>query len=332
MKNVALDPFVLAYPSETETSATEFEEYINQLLDLKELQDKEQFDYVISNTTLDILTEKNNFPYWETVKENLVRHGLQSQYQPRDIIDTVTSLIKNPSIEGKLKIEDILFDEVIVAPKSVIEKRPSVYVEELYRLLMLLCMALEEGDTYILASKKYNSQKLKVSGSIYEVSKSEVAKDLPLTFENEISLFTNQDNLFNVINPLSVWKQAEKESDFDLAIEASIYQRVGESITNKNWRFGKDFVKNVNDLGFGHEDIKINMLLKSMIDAVLHENMGAVHALRDGRGGNTPTLTRGDYQACRRDINREYHLHYWKNEKFIEFANVGVHNTMHITF
>lgn len=332
MRNIALDPFILAYPSEIETSAVEFEEYINQLLELKELQDEEQFNYVISSTTYYILTEKNNYPYWDTVKEKLIKHGLQKQFQPRDIIDTLNSLLKNPSIEEKLEIEDILYENVVVNPQNVIEERPGIFVEELYRLLMFLCLALEEGNTYILASKDYSNQKLNVSGSIYEISNNDMKRELPLVYESEISIFNNLNNLFNIIDPIFTWKNAESENDFNLAIEVSIYQRTGKRITNKNWMFGKDFILNVKELGFGHEDIKINMLFKALLDAILQENMGAVHALRTGSGANTPTVTRGTDQACRRDVNREFHLHYWKNKKIIEFANVGVHNTMHITF
>jgi hypothetical protein len=61
------------------------------------------------------------------------------------------------------------------------------------------------------------------------------------------------------------------------------------------------------------------------------EQLAAVHALRAGKGGNNPKWTRGKDNAQRRDIDTEFHLHYWKcADGTIELASVVRHNDFSI--
>lgn len=61
------------------------------------------------------------------------------------------------------------------------------------------------------------------------------------------------------------------------------------------------------------------------------ENMPDVHALRTGTGGGDPPRMRGDDKAQRRDIDREFHLHYWDcDDETIELASVVYHNDFSI--
>jgi hypothetical protein len=61
-------------------------------------------------------------------------------------------------------------------------------------------------------------------------------------------------------------------------------------------------------------------------------NLGATHALRNDRGYDSPQFTRGTDKAWRRDIDREYHLHYWETQNGYEFSDVVHHNDFNITF
>src|SRR5438128_2723819 len=69
--------------------------------------------------------------------------------------------------------------------------------------------------------------------------------------------------------------------------------------------------------------------LRAASEAIDRQNMPAVHALRTGTGGNDPQRVRrrDNAKAWRRDVDREYHLHYWETGNgTIEFASIGVHN------
>jgi hypothetical protein len=50
-----------------------------------------------------------------------------------------------------------------------------------------------------------------------------------------------------------------------------------------------------------------------------------------GKGGNEPQQKRGQDKAWRRDIDYEYHLHYWEcDDGSVEFASVVTHNDFSI--
>jgi hypothetical protein len=72
-------------------------------------------------------------------------------------------------------------------------------------------------------------------------------------------------------------------------------------------------------------------VLRAIVETLEGGNLGAVHALRTGPGGGNPQQTRGKDKAMRRDVDREYHMHYWQCEEgTVELASVGVHDDFSI--
>jgi hypothetical protein len=101
-------------------------------------------------------------------------------------------------------------------------------------------------------------------------------------------------------------------------------------IEDLSWYYGSEFFETVSKLGFIHEEKKIRRLLRACAETVLNESLGATHWLRTGKGANDPQRMRGNQGAWRRDIDDEYHLHYWSTERGPEFASVVQHNDMSI--
>jgi hypothetical protein len=72
-------------------------------------------------------------------------------------------------------------------------------------------------------------------------------------------------------------------------------------------------------------------ILRSIVETIKGQNLPAVHALRTGPGGNDPQRMRGSDKAQRRDIDREFHLHYWEcADGTVELASVVYHNDFSI--
>jgi hypothetical protein len=75
----------------------------------------------------------------------------------------------------------------------------------------------------------------------------------------------------------------------------------------------------------------VGRTLRCLSETIDEQNMRAVHAKRTGSGGGDPQELRDQNKAWRRDIDREYHLHYWEcDDGTIEFASVGPHNMFDI--
>ena len=60
-------------------------------------------------------------------------------------------------------------------------------------------------------------------------------------------------------------------------------------------------------------------------------NNNATHWIRTSTGGNASQLKRGNDAAWRRDIDHEYHLHYWITIDGFEFSVVVHHNDFSIS-
>ena len=67
------------------------------------------------------------------------------------------------------------------------------------------------------------------------------------------------------------------------------------------------------------------------METIRGQNLPGVHALRTSPGGNATQRLRGTDKAQRRDIDQEFHLHYWECANgTIELASVVHHNDFSI--
>jgi hypothetical protein len=129
---------------------------------------------------------------------------------------------------------------------------------------------------------------------------------------------------------------SESAEDYNKSIYVCLYQTLFNAgikdlyIRDYKWKFGSKFFQTAEAHGFLKQEKKIKILLRACVEVILKENMGYAHWLRVGKGANDPQKQRGDNKAWRRDIDYEYHLHYWEAERGQEFASIVVHNDMSI--
>ena len=331
MINVPIDPFALAYPNSESTKQEDFEDYIIRILELKELQDEMNINYFISEKTSLILNETNNYPHWDDLKEALVSQGLSEFYQAKDIITTLDTILNNPTIEEMLSIQEILYDKININPKDYTDSYSEQYLDELYRLLMYICLAIEDGQEIFLLSMYKKNNVIRVQGELLEIEANTVTRTLPVNLNEEITIFNGANNLFSILDLCSLWQKSSTENEYNSCLEIGIYKRNNSRLEKRNWVIGKNFIDSMKSLGFAHDRSKIKSLLKSMIETIVYENLSATHALRMTESGNSSQIMRGKEKGMRRDIDYEYHLHYWDSGGSIEFSNVVVHNDFDIT-
>ena len=148
----------------------------------------------------------------------------------------------------------------------------------------------------------------------------------------------NPHGLFLSANPITVWAACQRETDYHKSLCISIYQVICKSASSPLdsrdlfWAFGHNFIRTAKDFGFLHQEDKIRMLIRACAETILGHAMSDVHHLREGKGGNSPQRKYGSYKAWRRDIDYEFHLHYWEAPDGRPiFADIVVHNNMSIT-
>jgi len=122
---------------------------------------------------------------------------------------------------------------------------------------------------------------------------------------------------------LTIWRNAEDTETYRAALDIYIHQRTDkQNRISVSWSFGSEFIKSLKKLKFLNKDEEIVKLLRTLAETLLSENFQATHCLRIGKGGNDPQKIRkkDGAGAWRRDIDRDFHLHYWKTSDEIEFA------------
>jgi hypothetical protein len=170
-----------------------------------------------------------------------------------------------------------------------------------------------------------------------EFTNSSVEILLPQTVSSSMTLCENPHGLCLCADPVTVWANSKCDADYYKALSLYLYQRIhvsGLSISQKknlHWAFEPNFMKTAKALGFFQEERKIKMLLRACAETILGDTTRDVHQLRRGKGGNDPQKKQESDGANRRDIDYEYHMHYWKTTKGPVFMSVVVHNDMKIT-
>ena len=96
-------------------------------------------------------------------------------------------------------------------------------------------------------------------------------------------------------------------------------------------RIGHRFHETVKELCTNQASSFPARVLRAITETLDEVNLSSVHALRTGTGGGDPQRMRGRDKAMRRDINHEFHLHYWQcNDGSVEIASVVTHNDFSI--
>lgn len=130
---------------------------------------------------------------------------------------------------------------------------------------------------------------------------------------------------------VDIWNAATKREHLALAIQCSSISLRGSSPL-RPVVIGRSLLDSFS-AGKGAPASKAERTLTAIVETVFRENLGKTHRLRSGRGGNDPPRTRSDAAlAWRRDIDYDYHLHYWElTDGTVEIADIVCHNDFTIT-
>src|SRR5205823_1351890 len=150
------------------------------------------------------------------------------------------------------------------------------------------------------------------------------------TLDSTFLTVRNRENLYAMVDTELLWSRAIHLDERRGAVIIATYQYLkskGEVVEpgalGRSWGFGGAFVESAAQLGFMTSPSRARTLLRAIVETILRVPQGT-HALRTGSSGAAPQQRRGNALAWRRDIDREYHLHYWDGPDGCELANVVV--------
>lgn len=339
MYRLHLDPAFFACPPIT-AGKDAFESFLWGIVTLQEITKSKRLNVLIPATTHDALFDCGCYPIQGQLHQSIAAFGSVSDIQVCDVLRIVNGLLsKLATIEHSIGVDSVLFDHLIVAPDGAVATHDQLQLEASVRdMLVLSCLAVElgaasSGDVVLMLARLLNGpSEISIQSEVldYEgASKLEVPCEIAATFPT----CSSHTEFARVMDATQLWLGPLDTDEQTVALSFNILARLhetGAQLEPFNWHFGPEFLKSAQNLGFLHEENKVKSLLRACVEVVLRQNMAATHALRTGGGGNDPQRVRGTLKAWRRDIDYEYHLHYWADGVSIEFSCVVVHNNFDI--
>lgn len=339
MPNLCLDPFLLACPP-PETTIIEFEDFIrNIIIWHEELRNISWAEVYLTEKTEEVLAETNSYPTWESI-QYLIRKFSIDYANTQDICRITQSLLSRITyIEKHLGIKEILIENKQSKPSDHLTGRHNLFKDYHDRLLIMMSLSCffnrKEEKDHILVTRnlKKNNMLLKIFGKIVDFEFYEPTRTIhtPYIAKGTFPACININGLHSTLDPVSIWKKDSSFRVCNKALVVYIYQNFGLDDIQNNWSFGHTFFESARDLEFCNDDRKIKRLLRACAETILERNLRHIHELRIGPGPAAAQRKRHNEEgAWRRDIDREYHLHYWQTRQGPEFASVVVHDDMRI--
>ncbi|MGH9575317.1 MAG: hypothetical protein ACRD40_17530, partial [Candidatus Acidiferrales bacterium] len=232
-----------------------------------------------------------------------------------------------PKIEDQLGVRDVLVSNVRISMQDYLN-RSAPLPDDFERLLTLAALLLqsqnlEKGSIYTTGITRCPGE-CDFAATIEDVEGGAArAMKLPLDVAVDFLLFSCSKNARRELRPELVWSLG---AAYGVAIELAVETLSSQSgnASARPWYVGRKFVDSVLSLNLISPEAG-KRILRECAGTVLGLQVGSTHPIRVGRGGNEEQLRQGDAAAWRRDIDYDYHLHYWSSPAGIEFASVVIH-------
>ncbi len=337
---VTIDAQVLAAPS-LDCGKKAAVDYIDTLLDWSSLINEPWVAIHMSERAAEVLSADGLYPIREKLKEIFDKYEVK-EYSPNDVAKVVERLlVLTPSFETFYRVNDILWECVETDPDIIRLTTSPGLQSDLARCVILLAVLRKHcaqplgGHSIILRDATQNIISVRARIEFLDHSREDIATlpTPPEYFEGDVLACDDFRGLIQCIDESAILVGASDDMGIELAVRIAMYKDRINRGDDPDWneipipRVGSRFRELCQRCCQDQAKSLPQRILRSICEVVNHERLTDVHALRTGSGGNSPQRLRGQDKAQRRDIDREFHLHYWDCEdKTVEIASVVYHN------
>ena len=344
MPSVTIDAEVLAAPPGIAT-ADDTHAYIDTLLDWCKLLDEPWVAIYMSENASEALLEDGLYPIRKHLKSLFYNHGIK-EYDVNTVSQVVDRLLRlTPSFETYFKIRNVLTENLSTDPDILRLSSGKSLRSDLERCVVLVsilrqCCSMSVRDhSLILRKALKKSINVKVLIHVLEHNRNDLPalSTLPMVFKGDVLVCDNFHGLIDCLDESDILQSSVDDLELETAIRIALYKSRLNHGKEPDW-------DDVNSLRIGHKlhetvkklcatqgssfPLKVLRAITETLDEI---NVAAAHALRTGPGGGNPQRKRGADKAMRRDIDREFRLHYWLcDDGLVEIASVVTHNDFSI--
>jgi len=344
MPSVTIDAEVLAVTPNIATN-DDAHTYIDTLLECRKLLDESRFDIYMSENASCTLFKDGLYPLRDHLKRLFEDSGIV-EYDVNTVSQIVDSLLNlTPSFEKYFKIRDVLTDKLTTNP-DIQQLSSTVNLRsDLERCLVLVsilrkCCRTPVLDHFVIlrkAPKKSVSLRVFIHDLEHNRDDLSTLPTLPEVFEGEVLVCDNFHGLIDCLDESAILLSSVDDVGLELAILIALYKLRLTQGKEPDWDddcgllIGQKLHETIKESCADQASSFPTRVLRSIAETLDGVNIAAVHALRTGPGGGDPQRVRGPDKAMRRDIDHEFHLHYWQcDDGSVEIASVVKHNDFSI--
>ena len=339
---MTIDAGVLAVPVHDAT-AEDAHRYVETILDWSKLLDEPWVTILMSERAAGALVEDDLYPLRTQLKGLFAAKGIL-EYDVNTVAAVVDRLLQlTPSFETFFSIRDVLAENVTLEPDLLRFCSGNWLRSELARCAVLIAILREhcrqDVSEHSLFLRSADSSTVRLRARIHDVEHSRRDLDsLPIHpeyFEGEVLVCEDFSGFVACLNETAILLRAKDDVGVETAIRIALYKARMANHQTPDWedvpffRIGHSFRATMQ--GIHPTEQVAGRLLRAIVETLERTSMAATHALRTGSGGGDPQRMRENDKAMRRDIDYEYHLHYWQcDDGAVEIASVVTHNDFSI--
>lgn len=344
LSTVTIDAAVLAVPRINCTKDDAFH-YVDTLLDWSKLLDEPWVAICMSDRSSEILIDEALFPLRNQLSALFNSHGIV-EYSVNDIAIVAERLLTiTPSFEAYFRVEDVLSDHFETLPDVVQLTAHRGLQSDLARCITLIavlrkhCSQPLDSHSFILIEAP--SRVVRVRAQVHELE--HTRDDLsslpypPEFFEGDVLVCHDFRGLIDSLDESAILVSASNDLGIELAIRIAQFKYSIDQGDDTDWgsflvpTIGKKFRVTCQQICAEGGAAVPSKILRSIVETINGLKKQDVHSLRVDSGGNSPQRTRGLDRAQRRDIDDEFHLHYWDcADGAVELASTVYHNDFSI--
>jgi hypothetical protein len=329
-------------------SADDARGYVERILSWAKLLDEPWIAVCVSENASSALFEDELFPLRDKLRQLFSHAGIQ-EYDFNTVAAAIDGLLQHtPSFETYYRLRDALHDNLSIAPDVVQFFTGKGLRTDLAKCLLLLAILRKHCTEGILQNalilSKCSGRTVGVRAQVYEVEsdRADLKGGIPMPpqyFEGDVLCCDDFRGLLDCIDEEEVLRSATDVAGTELAIRIRLFKWRLERHVDPDWdnfsglRIGNQFQRAIHAHLNSSSSAVRDAALRAICETIDGQNLRAVHSLRTGVGGDNPQRKRtsDNAKAWRRDIDYEYHLHYWElKDGSVELATLGVHNDFSI--
>ena len=344
LPSVTIHAGVLAVPH-VDCAKDDAFQYVDTLLDWSKLLDEAWVSIYMSERASESLFCDGLFPLREQLRELFNAHGIV-EYDVNTVARIANQLLEvTSSFETYYRVTDVLSENVETDPDVI---RLTTYYglqSDLARCITLIavlrkhCSQPLSGHSLIL--REAPKQVIQVRAQIHQLE--HTRDDIPALpcppefFEGDVLVCDDFRGLIECLDEAAILVGASDNLGIEVAVRIALFKCAIAQGDAPDWSgvivptMGSKFRELCQQVCVNQGDSVPTKILRSIVETIKGHNLPAVHALRTGPGGNNPQRMRDSDKAQRRDIDRQFHLHYWDcADGTVELASVVYHNDFSI--